>query len=260
MLKSDRTKADHNSSATRKKISTLKKRTLRSQSMRRNYQGYDSNRPEIFPTLKGTANLENVSSQMPLSDDSRRAYDSIFAEKINILVSYENDQGYPNKISEQKPKENLNTEPISSNLSTCLASKSKAKERLNAQVLGTAQTDLCTNAYYLKNNGVTIVDPIRAALTWQDDEITGYCVIDPEDDGEGINGIGFRPTPTESIIRMEKRKKQLAAYRYQEAKEARSLRRERRTCLNTIKKNSIEERKLTKQVRFKGAEIKNLPY
>ncbi|ESZ91585.1 hypothetical protein SBOR_8020 [Sclerotinia borealis F-4128] len=73
-----------------------------------------------------------------------------------------------------------------------------------------------------------IMEPDRAALTWHDDEITGYKPDDPDDDGEGINGIGFRPTPAIAHARTQKRKQQMADYMSREAREARARRSERR--------------------------------
>lgn len=98
-------------------------------------------------------------------------------------------------------------------------------------------------------------DTFQASLTWREDEITGYDPEDPEDDGEGINGVGFRPSPAEAYDRMRKRKKQLAGYRKQEAKEARRLRRERRSICPEAMTNQKQEKK--KRVRFKEAEIIN---
>ncbi|KAI7473667.1 hypothetical protein KC351_g10986 [Hortaea werneckii] len=68
------------------------------------------------------------------------------------------------------------------------------------------------------------------SLTWQDDEITGHELDanDPGDDGLGINGIGFRPTPAEAEARSKRRKKQIANWKAQEAKEARQRRMDRR--------------------------------
>ncbi|APA14261.1 hypothetical protein SS1G_11935 [Sclerotinia sclerotiorum 1980 UF-70] len=73
-----------------------------------------------------------------------------------------------------------------------------------------------------------ILDPDRASFTWHDDEITGHKPDDPDDDGEGINGIGFRPTPAIAYARTERRKQQMADYRSREAREARARRSERR--------------------------------
>jgi len=73
-----------------------------------------------------------------------------------------------------------------------------------------------------------IVEPIRASLTWHEDEITVYDPDDEDDDGTGINGIGFRPTPAIAYSRMIKRKKQLAEYKKREERDARAKRSQRR--------------------------------
>ena len=49
-----------------------------------------------------------------------------------------------------------------------------------------------------------------------------------DDDGEGINGIGFRPTAAIASARSEKRKQQVSEWRAREAREARQKRFERR--------------------------------
>ena len=69
----------------------------------------------------------------------------------------------------------------------------------------------------------------QAALTWQYDEITGH-ELDPagDDDGEGINGIGFRPTPALAYARQQRRKQQVNEWKAREAREARHKRLERR--------------------------------
>jgi hypothetical protein len=73
--------------------------------------------------------------------------------------------------------------------------------------------------------------PTPSALTWQDHEITGHLAdpsTDPDDDGTGINGIGFKPTPAIAWARAEKRRQQLMEWRARETKEARAKRSERR--------------------------------
>lgn len=65
-------------------------------------------------------------------------------------------------------------------------------------------------------------------LTWQDSEITGHAPTDPLDDGYGINGIGFRPTPAVAYARAQKRTQQIQDWRNREAREARQRRSERR--------------------------------
>ncbi|KAK3697606.1 hypothetical protein LTR37_017344 [Vermiconidia calcicola] len=69
----------------------------------------------------------------------------------------------------------------------------------------------------------------QIALTWQDDEITGH-ELDPggEDDGEGINGIGFRPTPAMAYARQQRRRQQVNEWKAREARDARQRRIERR--------------------------------
>jgi hypothetical protein len=73
-----------------------------------------------------------------------------------------------------------------------------------------------------------VVDPVRAALTWHEDEITIYDPDDSDDDGTGINGIGFKPTPAIAHSRTVRRKQQLAEYRKREEREARARRSQRR--------------------------------
>lgn len=65
-------------------------------------------------------------------------------------------------------------------------------------------------------------------LTWQDHEITGHLKDGSDDDGEGLNGIGFIPTPALAYARTEKRRQQIQDYKNREAREARRLRGERR--------------------------------
>jgi hypothetical protein len=73
--------------------------------------------------------------------------------------------------------------------------------------------------------------PPLETLTWQTNEITGHLVdpsTDPDDDGTGINGIGFKPTPAIAWARAQKRRQQVMEWRARETKEARAKRSERR--------------------------------
>jgi hypothetical protein len=97
-----------------------------------------------------------------------------------------------------------------------------------------------------------IVDPERASLTWHDDEITGHDPDDPDDDGEGINGIGFKPTSAEAYTRSQKRRQQMAEYKNREAREARKNRIERRRA--TDKDAMEKESEKARRVRFTEAE------
>ncbi|KAL1303243.1 hypothetical protein AAFC00_006657 [Neodothiora populina] len=70
-----------------------------------------------------------------------------------------------------------------------------------------------------------------ASMTWQESEITGH-LWDPlqnkDDDGEGINGIGFRPSAAVEWKRREGRKRQVSEWKAREAKEDRKRRFDRR--------------------------------
>ncbi|KAI1803075.1 hypothetical protein F4811DRAFT_554207 [Daldinia bambusicola] len=98
-----------------------------------------------------------------------------------------------------------------------------------------------------------IIDPVRAALTWHEDEITIYDPEDKDDDGTGINGIGFRPTPALAYARAQKRRQQLAEYRKREESEARAKRSQRRRQRvgNAVE---LERKHSLVRVRFSDAE------
>lgn len=68
------------------------------------------------------------------------------------------------------------------------------------------------------------------SLTWSWSEITGHDIdtSNHDDDGEGINGIGFKPTPAMAAARKLKRKKQVEEWKTREAREARQRRAEER--------------------------------
>ena len=102
------------------------------------------------------------------------------------------------------------------------SSASKKPQRTDSATSSLSSNQDDTSTYLLSD------DP--TSLTWQDDEITGHELDanDPGDDGLGINGIGFRPTPAEAEARSQRRKKQIANWKAQEAKEARQRRMDRR--------------------------------
>ena len=88
---------------------------------------------------------------------------------------------------------------------------------------------------------------------WHESEITGHDPDDPDDDGYGINGIGFKPTSAMAQARTLKRKHQIAEYRNREAKEARQKRSERRRVASTESKNTspVPESPSKSKVRFR---------
>jgi hypothetical protein len=102
-----------------------------------------------------------------------------------------------------------------------------------------------------------IFDPVRAALTWHEDEITVYDPDDEDDDGHGINGIGFKPTPALAHARTMKRRQQLAEYRKREESDARAKRSQRRRGGPSITFGS-GEKSPSRRVRFTEAEHQNI--
>lgn len=84
--------------------------------------------------------------------------------------------------------------------------------------------------------------------TWQDWEITGHLALDADDDGYGINGVGFRPTPQTAEARLQRRKKQIADWKSREAREQRQKRSERRYGASNVCDRSASPQR--KQVSF----------
>lgn len=91
---------------------------------------------------------------------------------------------------------------------------------------------------------------ILESLTWDDSEITGHDPTDPNDDGYGINGIGFRPTAAIAWARSQQRQKQVAEWKNREAREAREKRRERREGTSGVKPEHDPGGAVQKKVKF----------
>jgi hypothetical protein len=87
-------------------------------------------------------------------------------------------------------------------------------------------------------------------LTWSDSEITGHNPNDPDDDGYGINGIGFKPTAALAWARSQKRQKQVTDWKSREAREARERRRERRDGNDLDKLRTVQSGGINKRVKF----------
>ncbi|KAL3462988.1 hypothetical protein BJX64DRAFT_257946 [Aspergillus heterothallicus] len=87
-------------------------------------------------------------------------------------------------------------------------------------------------------------------LTWNDSEITGHNPTDPDDDGYGINGIGFKPTAAIAWARAQKRQKQVTEWKSREAREARERRRERRDGNDLDKLRTVQSGGINKRVKF----------
>lgn len=129
----------------------------------------------------------------------------------------------PAKVFSSKPPKQssaANNRPLES-------LKSKGRRRAGTPPLAASASKL-RNADQTGDAAAEVIDPIRAALTWHEDEITVYDPDDEDDDGVGINGIGFKPTPAIAYARTMKRKQQLAEYKKREEREARARRSSRR--------------------------------
>jgi hypothetical protein len=90
----------------------------------------------------------------------------------------------------------------------------------------------------------------KDSLTWHDSEITGHNPSDPNDDGYGINGIGFKPTAAIAWARSQKRQKQVSDWKTREALEERERRRERREGINRDNARNAPEGTVQKRVKF----------
>lgn len=177
--------------------------------------------------------ISHKASQVVLHNDLDPV---IFKGSVNRKKGVALHRAYPsiNRVSESSsrlvPKKRMGTPPL----------------------FGAADASLAAEASIM-------VDPDRAAMTWHDDEITGHNPDDPEDDGEGINGIGFKPTAAIAHARTAKRRQQMEAYKSREAKEAREKRSERRRASEAATRaTSREEAETARRVRFLEAEIKSV--
>lgn len=126
----------------------------------------------------------------------------------------------PAKVPSTKQSSAANNRPLES-------LKSKGRRRAGTPPLAASASKL-RSPEQPSDAAAEVIDPIRAALTWHEDEITVYDPDDEDDDGVGINGIGFKPTPAIAYARTMKRKQQLAEYKKREEREARARRSSRR--------------------------------
>lgn len=102
------------------------------------------------------------------------------------------------------------------------------------------------------------VSPPLSALTWQDDEITGHLTgpaNDPDDDGTGLNGIGFKPTPAIAYHRAQKRKQQLSEWKARETREARAKRSQRRHRGVSARPHASRESSVERDVPTRSLEV-----
>lgn len=100
--------------------------------------------------------------------------------------------------------------------------------------------------------------PPLSALTWQDDEITGHLTgpaNDPDDDGTGLNGIGFKPTPAIAYHRAQKRRQQLSEWKARETREARAKRIQRRHRGVSAKPHASRESTVEREIPVQPVEV-----
>ncbi|KAJ4990720.1 hypothetical protein SVAN01_03729 [Stagonosporopsis vannaccii] len=100
--------------------------------------------------------------------------------------------------------------------------------------------------------------PPLSALTWQDDEITGHLTgpaNDPDDDGTGLNGIGFKPTPAIAYQRAQRRKQQLQEWKARETREARAKRSQRRNRGVSARPQASREATAEREVQPRPIEV-----
>lgn len=158
--------------------------------------------------------------------DTQTPNNAIQIPSSSPLSSITKAVGHPNSTPTQRPlapkPANISMAPPSSSSAAAATKKPRKSKSPPLQPQPAASTSTSSP------NSPTIIDPLRASLTWQDSEITVYDPDDSDDDGTGINGIGFKPTPEMEHARRMKRKKQLAEYRKREMGEARARRKERR--------------------------------
>ncbi len=138
-------------------------------------------------------------------------------------------------------------------------SKGKGKKRAGTPPLRIKKSPVHENDYDSEEEDdyePEIVDPVRAALTWHEDEITIYDPDDEDDDGTGINGVGFKPTPAIAHARTIKRRQQMAEYRKREESDARSRRSQRRR--GDGEASARIDKASARRVRFSDAERRNI--
>ena len=243
-----------------------------------------SNTPKLEPYVEGMEDENSIRKRLrilgghadesneprmevPETPDARKSFavvispervvDPILNEKAEgVILHNEIDPAILKSGAARKIQENslIRTYPSINRLAD---SKSRApRKRMGTPPLfGSAEASLETQNGNPDNDWV--VESERAAQTWHDNEITGHNPDDPDDDGEGINGIGFKPTPAIAYARTEKRRAQMAEYRNREAREARAKRSERRRG-SEMSKSSKEEQETARRVRFLEKEANSI--
>lgn len=107
-----------------------------------------------------------------------------------------------------------------------------------------------SKAHEQRRSPPPVKNAVENPLTWHDSEITGHELSDPNDDGYGINGVGFKPTAAMAWARSQKRRRQVADWRSRETREAREKRRERRERIEPDRMRTVQQGAIEKKVKF----------
>lgn len=180
--------------------------------------------------------------RLDLDPEHAGGFDTPSRESKRIAWSRESanfqDEGCPIQISQH-----MSTEPSNSGTGESLSASSSTSD--HRKLLNP------NNQQHGRSKSPSLTGEISDQY-WHESEITGHNPDDPNDDGYGINGIGFKPTPAIAWARSQKRKQQLADYRTREAREARQRRSERRRIGSTEVKldDSMFESERRGKVRF----------
>ncbi|KAI1302873.1 hypothetical protein F5Y03DRAFT_360231 [Xylaria venustula] len=161
--------------------------------------------------------LDPEPASNPLAVDSSKSHHQSGSADPNIIGALDIDKSDSLKKSHPPINHQADSKPRSRKRTGTPPPSSKRKSNPQSQ-----------SARRGEEEELVIVDPVRAALTWQEDEITVYDPDDKDDDGTGINGIGFKPTAAVAYQRAQKRRQQLAEYKKREESEARAKRNQRR--------------------------------
>lgn len=204
------------------------------------------------PEIPETPDMQPSKSFKILIPETRHV-DPIIAEKARAVILH-NDidpavvftSGSPSKPKRHSPNSNSNSD------SKPRASTSPNTQKPLPKKPRSGTPPLTTSATLSHPFSPDSIAADPTSLTWHDDEITGHNPTDPDDDGEGINGIGFKPTPAEAYARAQKRRVQMEAYRTREAREARARRSERRRGEERDREKEERERRVRFVVEGEG--------
>ena len=180
--------------------------------------------PSVSPTRQATEGRSGLSRSNHPPSSKTTGISSIILPRSDLMSG-------PSQSHTARPEEvKAQTRPRKSQLS----SPQKTSKTSRRQPLNTPLPSVCDS-------------------WWSEVDITGHelDLDDPGDDGEGINGIGFVPTPALAALRAEKRRKQIIDWRARENKEARIQRgRKRNEDEDLIAHTAIQAEKTRKKVRF----------